>query len=271
MPPRFVRKVKTLVGLLRPQADGPSENEFWQGKAQENPLFNIATSRTDWTTEDFLRDGAWRVAKWVTPWLYKSGLDLTRARFVEIGCGAGRFAYSIAPHVGSYVGVDIVPEHLQMARTACHELSNASFVQVTGSDLAPIATASVDAVFSYAVFQHIYSKERILGYVDESLRVLRPGGTAKFQLVGTNCTPGLHVRWRRLADAPGLARVLGNVLPDDVLLPGVSFYRAGVGMRGMGVDAKELLQHVQGRCQAARIEDFEDESRASRYWLVLTK
>ena len=92
MPPRLVRKVKTLVGLLRPQVGASSENEFWQGKAQENPLFNIATSLKDWTTEDFLRDGAWRVAKWVTPWLYKSGLDLARARFLEIGCGAGRFA-----------------------------------------------------------------------------------------------------------------------------------------------------------------------------------
>lgn len=53
-------------------------------------------------------------------------------------------------------------------------------------------------------------------------------------------------------------------------MPAASCERSGRWSVG-SVNAKELLRHVEGRCEAARIEDFEDENRASRYWIVLTK
>ncbi len=153
-----------------------SERDFWEKASRENPLHYIATSRTDWKEDEFLADGAWRVSKWVIPWLMQSSIDIARCRFLEIGCGAGRFAYHLAPLVGMYVGVDIAPQHLELARKFLLGRGKICLIRGNGLDLSMIQSGTFDAVFSYAVLQHIYSKITILNYIDESIRVLRPGG-----------------------------------------------------------------------------------------------
>jgi hypothetical protein len=54
----------------------------------------------------------------------------------------------------------------------------------SGSTLAQFAAESLDFVYSYAVFQHIPSREVVLSYMHEVVRVLRPGGVFRAQFNG---------------------------------------------------------------------------------------
>ena len=45
-----------------------------------------------------------------------------------------------------------------------------------GRDLAAFADESFDLVYSYAVFQHIPSRDVVMQYLREARRVLKPGG-----------------------------------------------------------------------------------------------
>jgi hypothetical protein len=55
---------------------------------------------------------------------------------------------------------------------------------VSGSDLAAFADASFDFCYSYAVFQHIPSRDVVLNYLREIRRVLKIGGLLKLQFNG---------------------------------------------------------------------------------------
>ena len=53
-----------------------------------------------------------------------------------------------------------------------------------GRDLGGFASESFDFVYSYAVFQHIPSRDVIENYVREVYALLRPGALFKFQVQG---------------------------------------------------------------------------------------
>jgi ubiquinone/menaquinone biosynthesis C-methylase UbiE len=77
-------------------------------------------------------------------------------RALDVGTGAGALAFALAPLVRQVVGVDPVPELLELARA--RSLSNTEFVEGDGTAL-PFPDASFD--------------ERV---VAELARVTRPGG-----------------------------------------------------------------------------------------------
>ena len=64
-----------------------------------------------------------------------------------------------------------------------------------GSDLAQFADASFDYVYSYAVFQHIPSREVVMNYLAETVRVLKPGGLVRAQINGLPKTAKVYDTW----------------------------------------------------------------------------
>lgn len=116
--------------------------------------------------------------------LILDGLDLdTRAAVLEIGCGVGRLLRPLAARAARVVGVDIAPAMVEQGRNLLADLPNVS-LQVTQGRFDGIPEASLDLVYSFAVFQHIPAKNVIAGYVDEAARVLRSGGVLKIQVDG---------------------------------------------------------------------------------------
>jgi len=57
-------------------------------------------------------------------------------------------------------------------------------LQVTDGTLGMFPDRSLDLVFSFVVFQHIPAKSAIIRYINETARVLKPGGIFKFQVDG---------------------------------------------------------------------------------------
>jgi SAM-dependent methyltransferase len=94
---------------------------------------------------------------------------------LEIGCGVGRVGRVLAPLCKQWIGTDVSENMLAHVRQRLRDLPNVRTVALSGYDLAPIASASVDVVYSTVVFMHLDEWERYR-YIREAFRVLRPGG-----------------------------------------------------------------------------------------------
>ena len=91
-------------------------------------------------------------------------------RVLDSGCGAGAFAFAIAPLVGTVVGVDLSEDLIAAGR----ELAPANCELMVGDATAlPFEYGSFDIVGCMRVLHHARRPELI---VSELARVTRPGG-----------------------------------------------------------------------------------------------
>jgi ubiquinone/menaquinone biosynthesis C-methylase UbiE len=91
-------------------------------------------------------------------------------RALDVGTGAGALAFALAPLVREVVGLDPVPELLELARARA--LPNTEFVEGDGTAL-PFPDASFDLGGTHRTLHHVATPGRI---VAELARVTRPGG-----------------------------------------------------------------------------------------------
>ena len=91
-------------------------------------------------------------------------------RALDVGTGAGALAFALAPLVREVVGLDPVPELLELARARA--LPNTEFVEGDGTAL-PFPDASFDLAGTHRTLHHVAQPERV---VTELARVTRPGG-----------------------------------------------------------------------------------------------
>ncbi len=96
---------------------------------------------------------------------------------LDIGCGAGVdsiVAGMMVGPTGKVVGIDIVPEMLERAKSNLNltDLHNVTFKQASGDNL-PFADSEFDVVISNGVINLVPDKTTLLNAV---MRVLKPGG-----------------------------------------------------------------------------------------------
>lgn len=104
-------------------------------------------------------------------------------RVLDVGCGVGGPARTLAAEFGAEViGLDLTREFVAVARRLSAELDLADrthFVHASATAL-PIATASIDLVWSQNMLMNVPDKARLAG---EVARVLKPGGSFAFDAV----------------------------------------------------------------------------------------
>jgi SAM-dependent methyltransferase len=110
--------------------------------------------------------------------------EIAAMRALEIGCGPGRLMLPLSRRFREVHGVDISEEMIRLARVRLRDIPNAHPQVNSGADLAGFADASFDFVYSYAVFQHIPSRDVVFSYLSEACRVLRIGGLLWCQING---------------------------------------------------------------------------------------
>jgi ubiquinone/menaquinone biosynthesis C-methylase UbiE len=91
-------------------------------------------------------------------------------RALDVGTGAGALAFALAPLVRDVVGLDPVPELLELARQ--RSLPNTQFVEGDGTAL-PFPDGSFDLTGTHRTLHHVTEPERV---VAELARVTRPSG-----------------------------------------------------------------------------------------------
>jgi SAM-dependent methyltransferase len=119
---------------------------------------------------------------------------------LEAGCGAGMGLPVLADVARSVQAGDVDPENLRAARAACTGYSNVTLREFHAEEL-PFPEESFDLVL---LFEAIYYVPDIGRFLEETQRVLRPGGTLLIVTVnpewsGFNPSP-LRTRYWSAAD-----------------------------------------------------------------------
>lgn len=163
---------------------------FWDARARENANYFV-DNRLDYNAGDeeaFWREGVADLERT----LAAVGAELTPDDVVlDVGCGVGRLTRALVNRVAHVHGIDVSAEMLARAEENLAGAANVTFHHGDGTSLAPLPDASVSAVVSLVVFQHIPDPTVTLGYVGEIGRVLRPGGWAAFHVSND---PAVHAR-----------------------------------------------------------------------------
>jgi len=100
-------------------------------------------------------------------------------RVLEVGCGAGVDLARFARGGAVAVGVDIAASAIALARANFEQQQLHGEFEVADGEALPFADNSFDMVFAHGVVQYTAHPERL---VDECRRVLKPGGSAVFQV-----------------------------------------------------------------------------------------
>jgi SAM-dependent methyltransferase len=154
------------------------------------------------------------------------------ASLLDLGCNWGRWC--LAAHRAGYrvTGIDPSARGILAARRVARQLGAPDIeYYVADAGYLPFPDRSFDVVFSYGVFQHL-SKEHVVRCLEESARVLRPGGRFVAQLANLTCvlstyhllrrgfTPaeGFEIRYWTVSE---LERVVGRIIgPAEVTAEG---------------------------------------------------
>jgi ubiquinone/menaquinone biosynthesis C-methylase UbiE len=220
----------------------------WDGRARKNALHYIASWQQEWDLDAFLASGEEDYQRLVLPILQRCGISASGKTMVELGCGVGRMTSSFAHRHETVLALDISAEMLARARQIHTDRKNILWVHMDGVDLACLASGSVDFVFSYLVLQHLPNEKLAFAYIEEMLRVLRPGGAFLFQFNGSH-NPTMNLRGRlawSVVDTLWSSKLV-RLSHATASLLGLDPAAAGRSWRGAAIDPKKIKQLVHSR------------------------
>lgn len=100
-------------------------------------------------------------------------------RVLDVGCGAGVEVVRFARGGARVVGVDVSDRAVALTAENARQQGVHAELAVADGERLPLADASCDFVYAHGVVQYAADDRRV---VAECHRVLRPGGTALFQV-----------------------------------------------------------------------------------------
>jgi ubiquinone/menaquinone biosynthesis C-methylase UbiE len=157
----------------------------WNQRALENAHYYVAFGSRDQDEAEFLATAA-DVLRSIEAQLKRLPPKANRRawRALEIGCGPGRLVQPLSRHFGEIHGIDVSDEMIGLARQRLAGIPHAHFHATNGASLDKFANESFEFIYSYAVFQHIPSRDVVLEYMREISRVLKPEGIFHGQFNG---------------------------------------------------------------------------------------
>jgi SAM-dependent methyltransferase len=167
----------------------------WNRRAREDANYYVAFGRRNQDDEEFFATARDQVIG-LKAELRRLPPAAPRARrALEIGCGPGRLMRPMSRFFGEIHGVDVSDEMVRLAREKLAGVPHAHPHHAPNSNLEAFADDSFDFIYSYAVFQHIPSRDVVFGYLEEARRVLKPGGILKCQINGLPQTAKQYDTW----------------------------------------------------------------------------
>ena len=146
---------------------------------------------------------------------------------LELGCGTGTTALTLAPHVAHYRATDWSAKMIEIAREKALDGPGWLEVDVMGADVPDVADASLDTVLAFSLLHLVEDRAAVLKRVYD---VLKPGG---FFISKTACLrgQGLHLRvlvaaMQLVGKAPPVAFFDGATLEEDMRQAGFEVVEA---------------------------------------------
>ena len=139
-------------------------------------VFNSETG-DQLTLAEFVATGDQEVPVYLERFGLKRDDDLRRT-LVEIGCGIGRMTCALTRRFGTVYACDLDAGFLERCREAVARFGavyRLRTIEVADGRTLAVPDNVADVVFSYLTLQHC-ERDDALALVDESLRVVRPGG-----------------------------------------------------------------------------------------------
>jgi SAM-dependent methyltransferase len=154
----------------------------WQQNAAADALWVILTDSKyygrKWDETEFFATGDEEIGR-IFDFMKKQGIELSSSgSFLDFGCGVGRNSKALRKRFEGGFGVDISEKMIELA----HKYVQGVKFMVNKSDsLDQFANDSIDFIYSHIALQHI-PNEYQRHYIDEFLRIMRPGGLAILQI-----------------------------------------------------------------------------------------
>jgi SAM-dependent methyltransferase len=170
----------------------------WNERAREDSHYYVAFGRREQDDAEFFASAAdvVRGLRAEARNLRSAGAPLPRhLKALEIGCGPGRIMRPLSADFAEIHGIDVSDEMIRLAGEKLRGIPNAHVHLTRTSDLSLFPAESFDFVYSYAVFQHIPSREVVLGYLADARRVLKAGGILRCQINGLPETAQRYTTW----------------------------------------------------------------------------
>ena len=175
----------------------------WNERAKEDPYYYVAFGRRGQDDDEFFATAADVVRALEGELKRLPPGDRRARRALEIGCGPGRLMRPMSWNFGEIHGVDVSDEMIKLAVQKLNSVPNAFPVHTDGTNLKRYANEFFDYVYSYAVFQHIPSRDVVFSYLTEARRVLKPGGILRCQVNGLPATAKQYTTWEGVRMSAG--------------------------------------------------------------------
>ncbi len=142
-------------------------------------------------------------------WLLRRDYARPGARVLDLGCGIGRVAAALAPHVGSVLGADVSPRMIEEARRRHGSLGNVEFRVADGAPALP--PSSLDLVMAVDSFPYLMQAGVAEAAVAALAPMLAPGGVLAVLNLSYGASPaedrerasGWSERWRLALEVHG--------------------------------------------------------------------
>jgi SAM-dependent methyltransferase len=147
-----------------------------------------------WDPAEFFARGVKEIDA-VLAYLAAARIRVERNDAFDFGCGVGRLTQALGDHFTHATGVDISSSMIDEARRHNRHGDKVRYQVNDVPDLGAFSDASFDFVYSNISLQHV-PPEPALAYIREFVRIIRPGGTALFQVrIGPIVEPGTLAAW----------------------------------------------------------------------------
>nr|WP_299384176.1 class I SAM-dependent methyltransferase [Allomuricauda sp.] len=161
----------------------------------DDPLWAILTDDkkrgNKWDPEEFFETGRNEINA-VIAYLKSLDANINFGHALDFGCGVGRLTQGLCHHFDRATGVDI--SHSMIAGANAYNKFGAKCTYITNTEpnLKCLSSNTFDFVYTNIVLQHMAPRYQA-EYIKEFFRILKPGGTALFQVrtpKGSSPKPG---------------------------------------------------------------------------------
>ncbi|MBS1718221.1 MAG: class I SAM-dependent methyltransferase [Armatimonadetes bacterium] len=157
----------------------------------------------DWIETDYYdkaESEEWTNIFWAPNSAFRPMFDrLDTTRILEIACGRGRHSAQLIGKPGEKWMSDINVPNIEHCQKRFKGMADFHAFVGNGYDLRPIEDSSMTAAFCYDAMVH-FDSEVVLSYLQETYRVLKPGGFGLFHHSNNDASPGANYQdnthWR---------------------------------------------------------------------------